>query len=68
MFAKIVMAKKKHNEFREKKLERDGLKQRRLKEESRWRYNPNEANTDFGFEDSEYEQDGWGDYENEFKY
>lgn len=62
------MAKKKHYEFREKKLERDGLKQRRLKNESRWRYNPNEANTDFGFEDSEYEQNGWDNYENEFKY
>lgn len=68
MFAKIVMAKKKNYEFREKKLERDGLKQRRLKDESRWRYNPNVANTDFGFEDVENEQDGWGDYENEFKY
>ena len=62
------MAKKKHYEVREKKLERDGLKQRRLKDESRWRYNPNAANTDFGFEDIQDEEHGWGDYENEFKY
>lgn len=68
MFAKIVMAKKKNYEFREKKLERDGLKQRRLKDESRWRYNPNAANTDFGFEDIQDEEHDWGDYENEFKY
>ena len=63
------MAKKK-NEFREKDYSRnsEGLKQRRLKNESRWRYNPNTANTDFGFEDIQDEQDGWGDYENEFKY
>jgi len=68
VFSKIVMAKKRSNEFREKKLERDGLKQRRLKEESRWRYNPNAANNNFGFEDAENEQDGWGDYEEEYKH
>ena len=58
------MAKKRSNEFREKKLERDGLKQRRLKEESRWRYNPSQ------FERTEYEdeEDEWDDYEEEYKY
>ena len=58
------MAKKRNNEFREKRLERDGLKQRRLKEESRWRYNPST------FERAEYEEqdNGWGDYEEEYKY
>jgi hypothetical protein len=58
------MAKKRSNEFREKKLERDGLKQRRLKEESRWRYNPSQ------FERAEYEdeEDEWSDYEKEYKF
>jgi hypothetical protein len=64
VFSKIVMAKKRSNEFREKKLERDGLKQRRLKEESRWRYNPS------SFERAEYgeNKDEWDDYEEEYKY
>jgi hypothetical protein len=39
------MAKKKNYEFREKDYNRnnEGLKQRRLKNESRWRFNPNET-------------------------
>jgi len=37
------MAAKKKNEFREKDYSRnsEGLKQRRLKNESRWKFNPN---------------------------
>ena len=37
------MAKKKNYEFREKDYSRntEGLKQRRLKNESRWKFNPN---------------------------
>lgn len=45
------MSAKKKYEYREKRnfnRESDGLKQRRLKEESRWKYNPNQA----------YESDG----------
>jgi hypothetical protein len=39
------MAAKKKNEFREKDYSRnsEGLKQRRLKNESRWKFNPNET-------------------------
>jgi len=39
------MSSKKKNEFREKDYSRnsEGLKQRRLKNESRWRFNPNET-------------------------
>ena len=39
------MSSKKKNEFREKEYGRnkEGLKQRRLKDESRWKFNPNET-------------------------
>ena len=39
------MAKKKHYEFQENKQlrESDGLKQRRLKTEGRWKFNPNQS-------------------------
>ena len=39
------MSSKKKNEFREKDYSRnsEGLKQRRLKDESRWRFNPNQS-------------------------
>ena len=39
------MSSKKKNEFREKDYSRnsEGLKQRRLKTESRWRFNPNQT-------------------------
>jgi hypothetical protein len=40
------MSTKKKYEFREKKnynRESDGLKQRRLKEKSRWKFNPNKS-------------------------
>jgi hypothetical protein len=38
------MSSKKKNEFREKDYSRnsEGLKQRRLKDESRWKFNPND--------------------------
>ena len=51
------MAKKKHYEYRETKQNRDsdGLKQRRLKEESRWKFNPNQT-----FESDEFlEEEDW---------
>jgi hypothetical protein len=39
------MVKKKQNEFREKQYNRntEGLKQRRLKNESRWKFNPKDS-------------------------
>lgn len=39
------MAKKKHYEFQENKQfrENDGLKQRKLKTEGRWKFNPNQS-------------------------
>ena len=59
------MAAKKKNEFREKDYSRnsEGLKQRRLKNESRWKFNPNEKYESEDdllddmtiFEDSEYD-------------
>jgi hypothetical protein len=51
------MSSKKKNEFREKDYSRnsEGLKQRRLKEENRWKYNPNETYFD------EYDDEGFFD-------
>ena len=60
------MSSKKKNEFREKDYGRnsEGLKQRRLKNESRWKFNPNADYTseddeildeEDWFEDSEYD-------------
>jgi hypothetical protein len=58
------MAAKKKNEFREKDYSRnsEGLKQRRLKNESRWKFNPN---ADYTSEDDEIldEQDWFEDSE-----
>ena len=55
------MVKKKQNEFREKQYNRnsEGLKQRRLKDESRWKFNPN---ADYSSEDDDVidEEDDWG--------
>ena len=55
------MVKKKQNEFREKQYNRnsEGLKQRRLKDESRWKFNPN---ADYSSEDDEVidEEEDWG--------
>ena len=59
------MSAKKKYEFREKKnfnRESEGLKQRRLKDESRWRYNPNQDYTQEqdGDEDEEfYDEENW---------
>ena len=60
------MVKKKQNEFREKQYNRnsEGLKQRRLKDESRWKFNPNadysndedeSSGDEEWFEDTEYD-------------
>lgn len=52
------MAAKKKNEFREKDYSRnsEGLKQRRLKNESRWRFNPNDT---YESEDDFIEDEDW---------
>jgi hypothetical protein len=49
------MSSKKKNEFREKDYSRnnEGLKQRRLKEESRWKFNPNQSFESDDFMDEE---------------
>ena len=54
------MAKKKNYEFREKDYSRnsDGLKQRRLKDEARWKFNPN----------ADYSADDTMDDEDDFSY
>lgn len=55
------MAKKKHYEYHEKKSydrDSDGLRQRSLKSESRWKFNPNqeyESDEFFEEEDSEFD-------------
>jgi len=55
------MVKKKQNEFREKQYNQnsEGLKQRRLKDESRWKFNPN---ADYSSEDDDVidEEEDWG--------
>lgn len=58
------MSAKKKYEFREKKnfnRESEGLKQRRLKDESRWKFNPNQDYTqEDGDEDEEfYDEENW---------
>jgi len=61
------MAKKKNYEFRESKQYNrngDGLKQRRLKDEARWKFNPN---ADYSEEDNEDQEDDWSeDYDSEY--
>lgn len=56
------MSSKKKNEFREKDYSRnsEGLKQRRLKNESRWKFNPNES---YESEDSLEDEDLFEDEE-----
>ena len=56
------MSSKKKNEFREKDYSRnsEGLKQRRLKEESRWKFNPNET-YESGDDDFMEEEDWFSD-------
>lgn len=54
------MAKKKNYEFRESKQynrNSEGLKQRRLKDEARWKFNPNEEYSDNDFQDDEEDYD-----------
>jgi hypothetical protein len=52
------MSSKKKNEFREKDYSRnsEGLKQRRLKNESRWKFNPN---SDYVEDDSLADEEDW---------
>ena len=55
------MPAKKKYEYREKKnfsRESDGLKQRRLKEESRWRFNPSQS---YESDDTVEEEDWFSD-------
>jgi hypothetical protein len=50
------MSSKKKYEYRENKnynRDTEGLKQRRLKDESRWRFNPNKVRDDAEMEDEE---------------
>lgn len=55
------MSSKKKYEYREKKnfnRESDGLKQRRLKDESRWKFNPNESyEQEDNFEETDWQDD-----------
>jgi len=60
------MAAKKKNEFREKDYSRnsEGLKQRRLKDESRWKFNPNESYDDGFLDDMTiFEDEDFYDYD-----
>lgn len=53
------MSAKKKYEYREKKnfnRESDGLKQRRLKDESRWKFNPN---ADYSSDEDFTEEEDW---------
>ena len=55
------MSSKKKYEYRENKnynRDTEGLKQRRLKNESRWKFNPNES-----YESDEEEFDDFDDFE-----
>ncbi len=59
------MSSKKKYEYRENKnYDRDseGLKQRRLKDDSRWRFNPNKKQDDAEMED---EEDLFGEFDND---
>lgn len=58
------MAAKKKHEFREKDYSRnsEGLKQRRLKDETRWKFNPNEEySTDDDVEEEWFYDPQWDD-------
>jgi len=59
------MSAKKKNEFREKDYSRnsEGLKQRRLKDESRWKFNPN---ADYSSEDDVMDEEDWLSDDSEF--
>lgn len=52
------MSSKKKYEYRESKnynRNSEGLKQKRLKDETRWKFNPNEAYTKFEMYDEDFE-------------
>lgn len=55
MYKENIMAKKKSYEFREKDYNRnsEGLRQRRLKDESRWKFNSNHESEEFLDDDEE---------------
>lgn len=57
------MPSKKKNEFREKDYSRnsEGLKPRRLKDESRWRFNPSQVQDDPEQEDDDLFDEPNGD-------
>ena len=57
------MSSKKKNEFREMDYSRnsEGLKQRRLKDESRWRFNPRQVQDDPELEDDDLFDESDGD-------
>jgi hypothetical protein len=61
-----MATKKKHDEFREKQYSRnsEGLKQRRLKNDSRWKFNPNASYE--SEEDDVLEEEDWS-YDQEFE-
>jgi len=53
------MATKKKHEFRDRDYSRnsEGLKQRRLKEETRWKFNPNQETADDLLEEEDWSHD-----------
>lgn len=54
------MSKKKNYEYRDNSYrgDSDGLKQRRLKEENRWKFNPNKDYSEYENEDQDiYDED-----------
>ena len=61
------MSSKKKYEYRENKnynRDSEGLKQRRLKDESRWRFNPNKVQDDAEMED---EEDLFDEFDNDLR-
>ena len=59
------MSSKKKNEFREKDYGRnsEGLKQRRLKDEKRWKFNPNESYELETDHEEDYDDENWEQYQ-----
>jgi hypothetical protein len=52
------MSKKSFNESREKNyVNSEGLRQRRLKDEGRWKFNPTDVNEEMDDDYDEYEQE-----------
>ena len=61
------MSAKKKYEYREKKnfnRDNEGLKQRRLKDEARWRFNPN---ANYSKDDDDYEDDDFDEEEENYR-